>query len=387
MSAFNPDDFQLSREHSQRLDHLHDAFISGVERHLGFPANILYDYTDLHRFFNFTINNVGDPFADEGIYEINTHAFEREVLAFFADLYHASEGAYGGHITNGGTEGNMYALYLAREALPDGIMYFSHDAHYSMPKIAKVLGVPYRLIRSQANGEMDYTDLEKQLGEHPDRPPIIVATIGTTMKGAVDRIEEIVEVLKCNAIENFYIHCDGALGGMVLPFVEHAPLFDFQLPISSISVSGHKMIGSPIPCGVVIVRKEHVARVQREIELIGSHDTTLSGSRNGHSVLFLWCAVQRFGIDGFKQMIARCFDLKKYTLKKLKETSWDAYSGDYSVIIMIKRPSDRLVRKWQLAIEKDSAHLVIMPNITKEHIDAFIEDLRQEKTRLIKKKK
>lgn len=378
MIEFDHDEFKLSSADTDRLNALHNTFTSGVERHLGYPANVLYDYTDLHRFFAFTINNVGDPFAEEGIYEINTHAFEREVVAFFASLYHAPEGQYWGHVTNGGTEGNMYALYLAREAYPDGIMYFSHDAHYSMPKIAKVLGVPYRSIRSQANGEMDYADLEKQIQENAGKPPIIVATIGTTMKGAVDRIEEIVEILKSNAIEKFYIHCDGALGGMVLPFVEHAPLFDFQLPISSISVSGHKMIGSPIPCGVVIVRKEHVARVQREIELIGSHDTTLSGSRNGHSVLFLWYAIQRFGIVGFTKMIARCQALKNYTLDRMREISWDAYAGDYSVIIMIKRPPDRLVRKWQLAVVGDSAHLVIMPNISQEHIDAFMEDLRQE---------
>jgi histidine decarboxylase len=210
------------------------------------------------------------------------------------------------------------------------------------------------------------------------RPPIIVASIGTTMKGAVDRVEKIIEILRRNAIQKFYIHCDAALGGMILPFADAAPVFDFRMPIGSISVSGHKMIGSPIPCGIVIARRENVERIQRHIEYVGVPDTTLSGSRNGHSALFLWCAIRRFGYKGFRQIIAVCLEMTAYTLERLKEISWDAQAEEFSVTIVIQRPRELLIKKWQLAVEKDIAHLVIMPHVSKKQIDAFVEDLKNE---------
>ena len=52
----------------------------------------------------------------------------------------------------------------------------------------------------------------------------------------------------------FYIHCDGALFGMMMPFIKQAPMVTFKKPIGSVSVSGHKFMGAPVPCGVVITR-------------------------------------------------------------------------------------------------------------------------------------
>ena len=233
------------------------------------------------------------------------------------------------------------------------------------------------VVESLTNGEINYSGLEEEILKNA-KPPIIIATIGTTMRGAVDRPERIIDILKRNSIDKFYLHCDSALGGMILPFIENAPIFDFRLPISSLSVSGHKMIGSPMPCGLVIARKEYVDKVSRDIELIGSPDTTLSGSRNGHSVLFMWYAIQRFGFDGFKKMIQNCLNVKKYALDHLKEISWPTETEEFSVAIIIKRPSAEIVKKWQLAVDGDIAHILIMPNISINQIDAFIHDLIKE---------
>lgn len=378
-SEFHSEEFHISSEDKERLNELYETFTQKSENVLGYPANFLYDYSHLYRFFQFTINNVGDPFT-EGLYGINTRAFEREVLSFFAELYHAPKDAWWGYVTNGGTEGNMYGIYIARESLPNGMVYFSEDAHYSIWKITRALNIPAMKVKSQENGEMDYKDLEEKIKENIDMPPIIVATVGTTIKGAIDRVEKIVDILHANAIEKFYIHCDAALGGMILPFAPEAPISDFQLPIGSISVSGHKMIGCPVPCGVVIARKENVEGVKRHIESLDILDTTLSGSRSGHAPLFLWYAIKRFGIQGFQEMIASCLDMTRYTVDRLKEISWDAHAEEFSVTVVIKSPSEKLIRKWQLVAEKGISHLLIMPNVTKKKIDEFIEDLKQEST-------
>lgn len=37
----------------------------------------------------------------------------------------------------------------------------------------------------------------------------------------------------------------------------------FQKPIGSVSVSGHKFVGAPVPCGVVITRMRYVMALSR----------------------------------------------------------------------------------------------------------------------------
>ncbi len=45
------------------------------------------------------------------------------------------------------------------------------------------------------------------------------------------------------------------------------------------------MIGTPMPCGAMVCRKEHSDRIARAVADLRSNDTTLMGSRNGHAVL------------------------------------------------------------------------------------------------------
>jgi len=368
----------LSTDDLRRLDALYETLREKSENQLGYPVNLNYDYSDLYRFFAFTINNVGDPFQN-GLYRINTREFEREILAFFAELYHAPRDDFYGYVTNGSTEGNIYGLYLAREAFPKGLLYYSGDTHYSIPKAARLLKIPAVVVASQENGEMDYAALEEKLQANGQEPPIIVANIGTTMKGAVDRPEEILRILERNSIREFYIHCDAALGGLVLPFLDRAPLFDFRLPIGSVCVSGYKMLGAPMPCGIVLARKSDVERIKEHIEFLDIPDTTIAGSRNGHSVLFLWYSLRKLGVEGFREMLQDCIRVKEYALARLSEISRRAYANEYSIVVIIKRPSVEVTKKWQLAVQGDIAHIVFMPHVSTKHIDALMEDLRKER--------
>ena len=64
----------------------------------------------------------------------------------------------------------MYGLYLARELHPDGMLYFSEEAHYSILKNARVLNMPHTTVKRQHDGEIDYDDLRDMLTVHQDRP-------------------------------------------------------------------------------------------------------------------------------------------------------------------------------------------------------------------------
>src|SRR5690606_16787384 len=221
-------------------------------------------------------------------WRVDSSALEREVVEYFARLMRAPGDDWWGYVTNGGSEGNLYGLYLARELHPNGIVYFSEETHYSVSKNLHLLNMRHIMIRAQDNGEIDYDDLYETLKIHRDKPPIIFANIGTTMTEAKDDIAKIRGMLEKLAIHQYYIHSDAALYGPVAPFVNPKPAFDFADGADSIAISGHKFIGSPIPCGIVLARKRHVDRIARSIAYIGCLDTTITGSRNGLTPVFLW---------------------------------------------------------------------------------------------------
>ena len=139
---------------------------------------------DLGRFMHHNINNLGDPFQSGG-YKPNTKVVERAVLDYYAALWHAKgpynaddPQSYWGYVLSmGSTEGNMYALWNARDYLsgkaliqpptgPSGssgptgalryiqapsepgnpnayrpVAFYSEDTHYSFAKAVHVLGV------------------------------------------------------------------------------------------------------------------------------------------------------------------------------------------------------------------------------------------------------
>ena len=354
-----------------------DAFLGEMERlsetFIGYPCSQDYDYPEITPFLRFALNNVGDPFADS-IYRENTFAFEREVVAFFQKHLRASEDDTWGYITAGGTEGNLYGLYLARERFPDGVVYYSEHTHYSAAKIVRVLGARSIMIRGSDNGEMDYNDLYETLRLYRDVPPIILANIGTTMHGAVDSIPRIREILKDLAITRSYLHADAALSGMLLPWVEDPQPFGFDAGLDSIAVSGHKFIGSPMPCGIALARRTHVDRVARSVEYVGCMDTTIAGSRNALSPLVLWSAIQRRGEDGLRRRVADAIAMADYAIAQFARYGIAAWRHKNSVTVVFPRPTDSVIARWQIAPSRDIAHIITMPHVTRDMVDRLVAD-------------
>ncbi|KAG4907971.1 hypothetical protein JHK82_056620 [Glycine max] len=116
-------------------------------------------------------------------------------------------------------------------------------------------------ISKLTSGEIDCANLRNLVLAHKDKPAIINLNIGTTMKGAIDDLDLVIQTLEgCGFTrDRFYIHCDGALFGMMLPFVKQTLRITFKKPIGSVTISGHKFLGCPIPCGVVITHLEYTS--------------------------------------------------------------------------------------------------------------------------------
>ena len=358
------------------LDEFEEYIKDRTKYHLGYPYNLDFEYEDLSRFFKYSINNLGDPFNASN-YGVHSRKFELEILEFFSQLWKIDD--YWGYVTNSGTEGNLQAMLVARENFPDGIIYSSEESHYSIFKAAHFYRMKAISIPTSWDGCIRLDCLRNEISKNKDKPVIINVNIGTTVKGAVDNIDGIFGVLKQLDVprDKFFIHCDGALFAMMLPFLErkNSLSIDFNMDIDSIAISGHKFLGCPMPCGVFMTRKNYMNKLLKPIEYLNSVDSTITGSRNGLSSLFIWNVIVTKGMDGFKKDVDKTMENAKYLVKELKKRNISAFKNSLSSTVIFERPNEEFVKRWQLACTGDIAHVVVMPSVNKEKLDLFLKEI------------
>ena len=361
----------------KKIQNIYSRISRNSSSFLGYPLAKDFNFKEFAPFLNLCINNVGDPESPSTL-AVDTKDTEKKVISFFADILSSNINDVWGYVTNGGTEGNLYGLYLARESFNNPIVYYSESTHYSVKKNLHLLNLNSIVVKSQSNGELDYSDLESLLKLNRHRPAIFFLNIGTTMTEAVDNLDNVKGIIHKYAIKDYYIHCDAAFLGCIAPFVDPKPKFDFSEGIDSISISGHKFIGGPIPCGIVLTKRKHRNRIINSVSYVGTLDTTITGSRNGLTPLFLWSFIENYGKKGLIKRARKCQELAAYTEEQLKQIGVNAWRNNDALTVVIDKPPSGLCKKYQLASEQNIAHIICVPGIEKEHIDAFVEDYKRE---------
>lgn len=339
----------------------------------GYPANLMFNSEQLTRANNTHLNNAGDPFQGTP-YPLSTHDFEREVIEMCAELVGAKSGDAWGFVTTGSTAANLKALHMARSLYPTGVLVCSQDTHCSVLSIAELLRIDVLRVASTENGSIDPEDFRNKV-QAVNRPIIAFANIGTTMKGAIDDVSSLREILATLKLEH-YLHADAALSGMILPFVDDPPVWDFRAMVDSIAISGHKMLGVKSPCGVFLSTKtarerEHSLRA----EYIGSDFPDISCSRSGHAPLHMWYAMKSLGYMGLKTMVTSCLQTAHYAVDRLNAVGVPAWRNPNSITVVMPRPSDTVVHKYAMATEGQLGHIITMPNVGRDRVDAIVRDL------------
>ena len=299
-----------SQDRDDTLDQVERRLETARENHMGHPYNLAFPAGWLARFSGYLINNHGDPYGGSH-YAGEVCALEREVIAWFESLWECEDDAFWGSVGASGTESNLWAIYLGREALAGATLLHADEAHYSIPKAGRILNMATVSLRCTANGAISLAYLRDTLKRLRGRPVVLALSCATAMKGAHDDIQGAILTMDEAGYgsDRRFIHVDGALGAMVLPFVTDAPPSirpSFRMAIDSLCASGHKMIGTPMPCSVHIARRKHVVRAASVISYLRSNDTTLMGSRNGHAVLAVWDRITSHGVEGYTADIAGC---------------------------------------------------------------------------------
>jgi histidine decarboxylase len=356
-----------------KLNRFRDHCNERSAHYIGFPNSRLMTFLELTDFLKFNINNIGDPYHPNA--GINTCDFERELIDFWACQLHLDPDKAWGYVTNGSTEGIMYGIAQGRDRFEDAVLLFSEESHYCLYKIAHLLRLPHRVIPSLHDGTLDLEALRQLLEELAGRPVILNLTVGTTFHGAIESPIAVLDLLDRHHCHDRHLHIDAALYGPMFPFLQEAPIFDFRLPIHTLSFSGHKFLGSPIPCGLVLSHREPIRPYQGSAEYVGSLDTTISGSRDGFSALILWHVIQRLGVHGLTQLAGESIELAVHAAARLELAGFATTRHHCGNIVVFARPCEAISTRWQLANRGDQAHIVTVPGVTDAMLEQFVDEM------------
>ena len=356
--------------------------------HLGYPYN--FDHGNhlgpLHNILRYSINNLGDPY-DPSNYDVESRQFETGVVDAYAKYWHIQDEKYWGYVAHSGTEGNRLCVEIASRVFPNGICYYSNETHYSIPGAAHSFRLDSRCIQTTPGGEIDYAQLHAQLaeGKAAGRPAIIVLNIGTTMSGAFDRVPTVLKILKelkYDIDTEVYIHLDGALSGLMVPFLKMIPEAerpDFRHQgVASYGCSGHKFLGCPMPAGIVVVRGKFVEKVHEKIEYLNAEVVTSMGSRNGHSPVFLWYELQRKGIVGLQRDTDQVIADAHFLMDLLLGRRISCFRNISANTVVFEKPrSIEFIKKYHLACQAPVSHVVVMPSVGREKLTEFADSFQQ----------
>ncbi|WP_423792754.1 tyrosine decarboxylase MfnA [Methanocaldococcus indicus] len=317
--------------------------------------------------------------GDSGLFK-GTAQLEKETIKLLGEFLNNREAF--GNIVSGGTEANLTALRVIKKMKGRNII-LPKTAHFSFEKGKEMMDL--NLIYASLN--RDYTVDTKYVKEYVEDNKVdaIIGIAGTTEFGTIDNIKELTKIAKDN---NIYIHVDAAFGGFVIPFLDKKIEFDFSLNIDSITIDGHKMALTPIPCGGILFKSEEYSKFLETdaFYLIEKKQTTILGTRPGYGAACLYTILKYF-FDEIEKNVKKCLKNSIYLYKKLKENGYKPLMKPTLNIVNIEDENyletcEKLKEKnYFVSVCKNAnaLRLVIMPHIEKEHIDKFIEVLKEVK--------
>jgi glutamate/tyrosine decarboxylase-like PLP-dependent enzyme len=318
-----------------------------------------------------------------------THALEREVVALCAEkLLRAAPGTVDGYIASGGTESNLQALWTFRNAWRArgvqreriGILA-SQDVHYSIPKAADLLDLPlFTVPVDEDTRRMGREDVERAVRAARDRGVdhlAVVLTLGTTMFGSIDRLEDVLPALEAHRT-TAWVHVDGAFGGFLHPLTSD-PILDFRHDaVVSFTLDAHKMLQAPYGTGIHLIRKGWIEHVRTPAaSYVPGLDCTVSGSRSGGNAVAVWMILNAYGRAGGEDFCRRLVDLAERFVARLRAAGIRHYHhpGMNVVTLGAEHVPPAVATRFGLVAD-DARHpawwkVVVMDHVTEGELDAL----------------
>ena len=372
----------------------------------------------------FSLSNIGDPGLFQGTCQMENKIIE--MAAFM--LNHPDPKSASGHLTSGGTESNIEAVFHMKNRFLSSKNQSSNQpssqssieisqnfqenerklnlilpetAHFSFEKIANLLDVELK----KSKVDSDFRVIPEFMASLIDENTIgLIGIAGNTEFGQCDPIEDLSKIALDH---NLPLHIDAAFGGFVYPFLEKEIKFAFDFSgVTSVSLDPHKMGLSVIPSGILIFRNESFlnlsldkVKVQTPY-LTSKYQSTLTGTRSGSSVAGTYAVMKHLGQTGYKKNVAYCMDLVSHFQKKLLEIGLrPRILPEINIIVVslektkpngiieivnyfeIEKIRSQLLKEygWNVSATKTipALRFVLMPHVTKEDITLLISDLKK----------
>ena len=243
---------------------------------------------------------------------------ERGLCAWMASALGLGEQA-GGVAASGGSLSNLMALVVARHRAglaghPDAVVLCSADAHVSLGKALMVMGLPATAlwpVAVDADGALAIAALQGALerAERQGRPVLaVVATAGTTVRGAVDPIAPMAELCRSRGI---WLHVDGAIGAVFALSGAHRQRVPDLGFADSLTVNPQKLLGIPKSSSLLLLRQPALLAAcfatglpYMEPSWADAHggECGLQGTRPAE-VLKLWLGLRQLGRSGIDALL------------------------------------------------------------------------------------
>jgi len=243
----------------------------------------------------------------------------------------------GGLFVSGGTMANLTALAVARHVKlgeqPEGAtVYFSDQAHSSLEKALRVIGVPganARKILSDPDYRLPVNELAKWVAEDRaagKRPFCVIASAGTTNTGAIDPLRELSAFCR---ERDLWLHIDGAYGAAAMISERGRKLLAGIELADSLSLDPHKWLFQPFEIGCVLMRDiahlrdtfrilpEYLKDTQQYSSEFNFTDHGLQLTRSFRA-LKLWMSIKVFGMAAIRAAIDSGFAQAEFVEARLR---------------------------------------------------------------------
>ncbi len=232
------------------------------------------------------------------------------VLDWTAELLGLPAGWHG-HIEDSASTSTLAALIAAREATGRDVVVCSEQAHSSVAKAARMLGMALREVPCDA----EFRLRPAELGDLSDAAAV-VATVGTTATTSVDPVPEIADACERQGV---WLHIDAAYAGAAMVCPELRWAFEGVDRADSLVVNAHKWMLTPMDCSLFWSRRPEALRDAFSLvpEYLRTPDAedALSLSEYGPALgrrfrsLKLWAVLRCVGASGLRAHIRHGLEL------------------------------------------------------------------------------
>jgi aromatic-L-amino-acid/L-tryptophan decarboxylase len=323
------------------------------------------------RFFAYFANSSAEPgiLAELLAATLNSVAFiwrtspastelEAHTLDWTAQLLGLPSGWHG-HIEDTASVSTIAALAAAREANGGSVVVCSQEAHSSVERAARLLGLETRKVPLDTEFRLDPTAVDLT------DAAALVATVGTTSTTAVDPVPALAAACEAAGV---WLHVDAAYAGSAWVCPELRWSQAGVERADSLVVNAHKWLFTPMDCSLLWTRRPEALRAAFSLvpEYLRTSDEAENLSDYGPALgrrfrsLKLWAVLRCYGREGLQTRIREAITLAELFESLVRaEPGWEVCAPRAFSVVCFRRSGSDDENEQLLARANDTGELFI----------------------------